>query len=490
MAASVQLQHASHAPGNPDQLVRQQEPLNTEPYTDRLDQSFITPTNLVFHRNHDSVVDKKAPSSALAATWKLSFSVDASVQDAKLCSLSAHSWNIESIQKDYGHHEVVATLECAGNRRAEFSSATSESRSNLKSKPPPEGIQWGNAVIANVIWGGASMREILLSAGVPDPYSHHAASELAQLSPSDGAIQRDAAGWSQPLHLHLLSVQESSESDDPTRIELFGASIPLATAMHPNQSCLVAYRHNREPLLQCHGAPLRAVVPGHAGARWIKWLAGLKVSAHVNASPPMRQDYKLLVPPSSKSNQPSSDSAMTDEEWINKASHDPAFRQAKLDEAKPLQRLESNSSITQPWRSGTELSTKDSHITVKGYAVGQDGWPVDHVYVALVSDPGSEIISEDLLDSLPEDTTWVEAKLQNQADDVTLEPDSRPNWSWAWTLWQVQLPVKGVDGPFALIAKCVTANGIEQERISAWNLRGFCNRSWPVVRNLSLQSAQ
>lgn len=408
-----------------EQVVRQEEPLNTEPLTERLGDSFITPTSLVFNRNHDSIVHAASPDEA-GPSWKLSLSIDSDVPAIKA---QTRAWTLEALRNEFPLQEVVATLECAGNRRSEITSET-------------EGLKWGNAVIANVVWGGASLRQLLLAAGVEDPYTHHA--DLSQLRPSEANIAKDAAEWSRDLHLHMLSVQESSESDDPTRTECFASSVPLTTALHPNQYCLVAYQHNGESLLQHHGAPLRAVLPGHVGARWVKWLSGLRISTHENESPPMRLDYKILAPPSSGL------TASQQSDWHEKASHDDSFRKEQLDKKKPLQRLEASSSITDPWKDGSHAIIDNGSLHVKGYAVGQDGSPPAHIYVAVVPEPGPDKLSEELLESLT-DTKWTEAVLQpSQLPRSTRSQ----NWSWAWTLWQADVKVSSGTDKFALVAKC------------------------------------
>ncbi|CBQ71141.1 related to Sulfite oxidase [Sporisorium reilianum SRZ2] len=444
------------------QLVRQESPLNTEPPTKHLASTFITPSELIFNRNHDSVIHADTPTSS-TSSWTIGISVD---QDDSLTSLQIpqQTLSLDALQRQHELVEVVATLECAGNRRAELAA----------SHQPAEGIQWGNAVIANVIWGGASLRSVLLDAGVPDPFQHHA--DLTSLEPSSQASLRDAADWSRSLHLHLYSAQESTESDDPTRKEFFAASIPLATAMHPNQHCLLAYQYNHAPLTQRHGAPVRAVVPGHVGARWVKWLNALRISTRENDSPPMRQDYKLLVPPQAHTQ-------AEEKAFAEKAASGTEFRKEQLSGERPLQRLHASCSVTQPWRDGQELSVDaGGRVEVKGYAVGQDGSPATHIYVAIVPDLDAQSTStEDLLTALPADLDWTQAEIHTQG--------SHPNkWSWAWTLWQLHLPAPAPDKKWAIVARCVTASGVQQQKISDWNLRGFHNRSWSVVRNLSVQT--
>src|SRR5260370_133033 len=68
-------------------------------------------------------------------------------------------------------------------------------------------------------------------------------------------------------------------------------SIPLERAMDP--TTLLAFEMNGERLPSIHGAPLRMVVPGWAGAHWMKWLHKITLQENEAEGRYMQSEYRL-----------------------------------------------------------------------------------------------------------------------------------------------------------------------------------------------------
>jgi sulfite oxidase len=150
-------------------------------------------------------------------------------------------------------HEVVATLQCAGNRRAGLAAV----------RDIPGEAPWGPGATGTARWRGVRLADVL-AAAVPQP----------------GAA-----------HVGMVGLDDSPEADPPQR---FGGSIPLDKASRPE--VLLAFEMNGEPLPPVHGGPLRSVVPGYIGARSVKWLEAVDVRADPWDGYFQHVAYRMLPP--------------------------------------------------------------------------------------------------------------------------------------------------------------------------------------------------
>jgi len=200
-------------------IVVTEDPLNCETPTPAPPSGLLTPADRFYLRNHFPipVLD--------AAAWRLSIS--GLVREPLELSLD----ELRKMPAD----TFVATLECAGNGRTQFS-------------PVPDGAQWQLGAVGTAEWAGVRLDEVLDRAGIQS-----GASELVFRGADRGAVD----GSQEPVWFERsLAVDDARES-----------------------GALLAYSMNGEPLPVRHGAPLRLVVPGWYAVASVKWLTDIRVAS-------------------------------------------------------------------------------------------------------------------------------------------------------------------------------------------------------------------
>jgi sulfite oxidase len=143
------------------------------------------------------------------------------------------SLSLAELREEFPKLTILTTLKCGGHQRQDWAGPESPAQ-EISCRPTGQVNAAGTA-----IWGGVSLRQILLAVGI-EPAAKHVA----------------FAG------LDLVEVK--------TQPINYGCSIPLETALRPE--VLLAYEMNGQPLTPEHGAPLRLIVPGETGAKSVKWL--------------------------------------------------------------------------------------------------------------------------------------------------------------------------------------------------------------------------
>ncbi len=204
-----------------DMLVHEDEPYNAEPPPEALAGQPLTALDAFYSRNH-GVIPNLDP-----LTWRL-----------RVDGLVGHRLevNLEQLRGDFEQHSLVATLQCAGNRR----------KGLLAFGDIPGQAAWGSTAIATAEWTGVRLRDVLAEAGL------HTDGKHIEFSAPDDAL-------------------------DASPLQKYGSSIPVSKAN--SDEVLLAWAMNGEPLPAVHGAPVRVVVPGYIGARSVKWLQRIRVLA-------------------------------------------------------------------------------------------------------------------------------------------------------------------------------------------------------------------
>ncbi|XP_076650743.1 sulfite oxidase [Halictus rubicundus] len=212
------------------------KPFCAEPPSSLLVESFITPTELFYVRNHLPVPDVDLKT----------YTLELAVEETTKKRLS-----FEDIQK-YPKYTITNAVMCAGNRRSE-----------MAQEKPLKGLSWNVGAIGNATWTGARLCDVLKDMGInEDDYVH---------------------------------VQFEGHDVDPSGTP-YSASIPISRAMDPRADVILAYEMNGQPISRDHGFPIRVIVPGVVGARCVKWLDKIILSKEESQSQWQQGDYKGFSP--------------------------------------------------------------------------------------------------------------------------------------------------------------------------------------------------
>jgi sulfite oxidase len=219
-----------------DMIVHQTDPYNAEPPRGALAEAPITAVDAFYARNHGPIpaVDPEA--------WRLV--VDGMV--GRPLSLS-----LAELQESFTERQVVATLQCAGNRRAGL----------LAFGDIPDEEPWGPGATSTARWSGVRLGDVLQA----------------------GGIQAGAA------HVAFTAPDVSPLATPP---QPYGGSVPRAKALAPET--LLVWGMNDEPLPAVHGGPVRMIVPGYVGARSVKWVERVTAQARPSDNYFQATAYRLL----------------------------------------------------------------------------------------------------------------------------------------------------------------------------------------------------
>jgi DMSO/TMAO reductase YedYZ molybdopterin-dependent catalytic subunit len=175
----------------------------------------ITPNDAFFVRYHLAAIPEVD-----AATWRLSVggegangSVELTLDDLKAMPAV----------------EIAAVNQCSGNRRGLFS-------------PHVPGVEWGYGAMGCARWKGVRLKDLLDRVGV----------------------KKEA----------IEVVLDGADGPVVDKTPKFIKSIPLWKGME--ETTLVAYQMNGQPLPHFNGFPARVIVPGWTGTYWMKHIVSIK----------------------------------------------------------------------------------------------------------------------------------------------------------------------------------------------------------------------
>ncbi len=175
----------------------------------------ITPNDAFFVRYHLADI----PESIDPKTWKLAVGGDGANGQVEL--------SLDDL-KALPAAEIVAVNQCSGNRRGLF-------------QPHVAGVEWGYGAMGCARWKGARLKDILDKVG----------------------LKKEA------IEIQFDGADKAVIDKTPD----FVKSIPAWKAIE--ETTLIAYEMNGQPLPHLNGAPARLIVPGWTGTYWMKHLASI-----------------------------------------------------------------------------------------------------------------------------------------------------------------------------------------------------------------------
>jgi sulfite dehydrogenase (cytochrome) subunit A len=174
----------------------------------------ITPNDAFFVRYHLADIPRVD-----AKTWQLAIGGEGAGEEIRL--------GLDDL-KQFAPVEVVALCQCSGNRRGLM-------------QPHVPGVEWGYGAMGCARWKGVRLKDLLDKAG----------------------LKKEA------VEIVLNGADKGVSDKTPD----FVKSIPVWKAIE--DTTLVAYEMNGQPLPHWNGFPARIVVPGWTGTYWMKHVTSI-----------------------------------------------------------------------------------------------------------------------------------------------------------------------------------------------------------------------
>jgi len=391
--------------------VASHHPWNSEPDLDVLIEDFFTPNHLFFVRNHNSV-----PMLELE-DWVLE------VAENKDIGLKGHTFTYDDLKTMFKKHEVISTLQCAGNRQEDFVTPD---------RPLYVAPHWRNGAIGCAKWGGVKVRDILAHCGLDVD-----AIALGNLCVPQAKI------------CNFIGADE-----DETGVP-YGGVLPMEKVIDPFGDVILAYEMNGETLPRDHGFPVRCLAPGHAGCRNVKWVTDIIVSEQASEFDSGSKLDRHFAP-------------------------DVAFKQNIIPEVlnweqgPVIQTLPVQSIICSP-KMGQILPGNSDFIQIRGVAWSGAGRGICRVEVSI--DGGANFTACHLLERPTKEIDPQCGMGRNWAwhqwvQNVPIPEDLQERIKNNETV-DLEIVVRAIDGDF---------NGQPQSMEEVWNVLGICVNHWNRVK--------
>jgi sulfite oxidase len=392
----------------PDLLVNTRYPYNAEARLSQLTDNWQTPIGRHFVRNHSAVPDIDPDEYLLTIEGE---------------GVEKTTFTLNDLKTKFKKVDVTTVIQCNGNRREDFH--------YLDGKTPSFGPpHWVAGAIGNATWSGVRLRDVLRASGMD----------------VDAISLRRKDAPAKATQIGLLGYDHDEVGNQ------YCCSFPFDKAIDPYGDVILALEMNGEPIPRSHGYPVRAIVPGHAGARNCKYLERVTITDTPCCDFCNWKQYAVHAP----------DVALRKiaefDEYHDELGKDPAVQEM------PVQSL-----ITTP-SAGEIVSTIKNgakSVYVKGIAWGGAGAGINRVDVSL--DNGATFTRADLLEN-------------------PIKQRRRSEWSWVFFEKEIPIPEdmkkKLLEDKEAqdivLTSKALNSSwNVQPDKMEPnWNSHGCCVNHW------------
>lgn len=217
------------------------KPFNGESYSKTLIENWITPIDYWYNRNNNLIpnIDINNYKLTIDNSENITKNVFNVFNVSPIYDLTFE--NIKKMKK----YDLIATIQCAGNRRNEYNSIHNTS-----------GTKWNIGAISTAKWTGVMLRDILPT-----------------------------------------NIDDSIKFVNIKSIDDMEISIPIEKVLDTNGDVMLAYEMNDIEIPKEHGYPIRLIVPGYIGIRNIKYVKSIHLSKTESTSNwQQKLTYKSLPP--------------------------------------------------------------------------------------------------------------------------------------------------------------------------------------------------